>query len=387
LVANKAHHPKQTEQISTCQESKRTESPTSFELLTASLFLPFKTHSNRQPELTKNQVENVSVRVLQICTKLSYYLSFTDEEIAIISTNNIAIELVCVRKIRFRPTKIRFRPLPASELHNPLVPIRGLFFFFFKTGTSEPRVCYHRSASVCTFGRAATGRKETRLPLRQALDEMVLDQAPVRAFLYGAVGRPTGCRGRRTSATTGARPAHETEAERGELAGTVPWRKKDGHVVFKAGTARCVRPAGFEARLCIGGCRCCAGVQGRRSTWGAAPDPGRRRARGWRNPLTCVATFFLLYAQGNPKPATSLLPGLRAVARPKSRPPSSRPAAVPAPNPVAFFLPARHTSPNSCSLSLLLVCPPCARTGCHRVLRPARPPGSPGAAALGAPTA
>jgi hypothetical protein len=39
VVANKAHHPKQTEQIPAGQESKRTEFATSFKLLRVSPFL------------------------------------------------------------------------------------------------------------------------------------------------------------------------------------------------------------------------------------------------------------------------------------------------------------------------------------------------------------
>jgi hypothetical protein len=51
LVANKAHHPKQTEQIPARQGSKHTESATSLELLTMSLFLSFGPHAETASKL------------------------------------------------------------------------------------------------------------------------------------------------------------------------------------------------------------------------------------------------------------------------------------------------------------------------------------------------
>jgi hypothetical protein len=55
LVANKAHHPKQTEQIPARQGSKYTESATSLKLLTVSLFLPSKTQENNGQFCTKTE--------------------------------------------------------------------------------------------------------------------------------------------------------------------------------------------------------------------------------------------------------------------------------------------------------------------------------------------
>jgi hypothetical protein len=46
LVANKAHHPKQTGQFPACQGSKYTESATSLELLIVSLFYAQSTRRN-----------------------------------------------------------------------------------------------------------------------------------------------------------------------------------------------------------------------------------------------------------------------------------------------------------------------------------------------------
>jgi hypothetical protein len=75
----------------------------------------------------------------------------------------------------------------------------------------------------------------------------------------------------------------------------------------------------------------------------------------------CCHLLPPLHAGQSPNPqGASLLPGQRAMAGPNpARLLPGRPPCQPRILPLSSS-PARHTSPNSCPLSSLLVCPPCA---------------------------